>query len=228
MIAVGARRISPLQSAAPVAVSAAPTFASHWLLPRLPAFQARHPEIELRLDTSFRQVVFPLEEVDLAVRMGAGPWPGTEATLLFRESLVPLASPAVAAALRTTRGKVAWQRAVLLHLTTVAHDWESWLRARGLTVEPRGRLHFDTVRLAMEAAIAGSGVALGRLPLCRRELQQGLLVPLDPTPLPIDTGYWLTLPGGSEPRREVRAFVQWLRQEAARFEDEQDSSEASP
>ncbi len=224
MIAVGAGRISPLQSAAPVAVSAAPTFASHWLLPRLPRFQARHPEIALCIDTSFRQVLFPLEEVDLAIRMGAGPWPGTEATLLFRESLVPLASPAYAESIRSVDGGIDWPRAVLLALTTVDHDWDSWLRRRGLAVQPRARLAFDTARLALDAAANGSGLVLGRLPLCGAEIAGGRLLALDPAPLAIETGYWLTLPGGGEPRREVKAFRQWLLAENDDDSDEADSS----
>ncbi len=215
MIATGARRISPLEGGSPVAVSATPSFASHWLLPRLPRFQARHPDIALRIDTSFRQVLFPLDEVDLAIRMGAAPWPGTAATLLFQERLVPLASPAYGDSLRAADGSLDWSRAVLLHLTTVEHDWASWLQSRTLQILPRGNLYFDTLRLGLEAATLGSGIVLGRLPLCRREVAAGLLRPLDATPLEIDTGHWLTLPGGVEPRREVTAFSRWLLAENA-------------
>ena len=79
MIAVGATRVSARFDRKRIAVSVAPSFASSWLVPRLARFRSRHPDVSLTLDTSHRQTLFPLDGVDIAIRRGRGPWPGTAA-----------------------------------------------------------------------------------------------------------------------------------------------------
>ena len=219
MIAIGARRISPLQEARRVSMSVAPTFASRWLMPRLPGFQAKHPEVTLRIDTSYTQVLFPHEDVDLAVRMAAAPPPNVRSVLLFRETLRPVASPAYLQSITAPDGSVRWEKATLIHLGTVSLDWEHWLDQQQLEVQPLGHVVLDTMRLTMEAAVAGLGVALAREPLCTPEIEQGKVMPLDFAPLPIESGYWLTFPAGEEPRRDVMAFLRWLCAEAGRSDE---------
>jgi LysR family transcriptional regulator, glycine cleavage system transcriptional activator len=219
MIAIGARRISPLQEARRVSMSVAPTFASRWLMPRLPGFQAKHPEVTLRIDTSYTQVLFPHEDVDLAVRMAAAPPPNVRSVLLFRETLLPVATPAYLQSIAAPDGGVGWEKATLIHLGTVSLDWEHWLDQQRLEVQPLGHVVLDTMRLTMEAAVAGLGVALAREPLCSPEIEQGKVVPLGFAPLPIESGYWLTFPAGEEPRRDVMAFLRWLCAEAGRSDE---------
>lgn len=209
VIAVGARRVSPLKDDRRVSISAPPTFASEWLVPRLAAFQAKHPQVKLLIDTSQRQVVFPLDDVDLAIRMGEGHWAGTHSTLLFRETLLPVASPAYRREI-TREGEVNWAEANLIHLRTASRDWEEWSARQGITIEPRGQLHVDMIKLAMDAAAAGLGVALAREPLCRSDIDSCRVETLGFDPLPIETGYWATIPSGREPRRDVKAFLSWL------------------
>lgn len=256
MIATGAHRVSPLLGARRIRVSVAPTFARRWLVPRLGRFRGRHPEIDLHIDTSHRQAVFPLDGVDLAIRMGPAPWPSARSELLFREALQPVAHPDLAARLPQRDGRIDWARAPLIHVASVENDWAAWVAAAasatGETLPPPGRgLHVDTVDLALEAAAQGLGVALARLPLCAGALSapassspaspsSGLssptssspapatpapsspaspvLSPLaDCPPVPVRTGYWALLPSGYEPRREIAAFLRWLKGESAAF-----------
>ena len=219
MIVIGARRISPLEDARRVSMSVAPTFASRWLIPRLKDFQARHPEVALYIDTSHAQVLFPHENIDLAVRMAAAPPPNVRSVLLFRETLRPVASPEYLQSIGTTDGNVQWEGATLIHLGTVSLDWEHWLERQRLEISPVGRVVLDTMRATMEAAVAGLGVALAREPLCTPEIEQGKVVPLGFAPLPIESGYWLTFPAGREPRRDVMAFLRWLCAQAGRADE---------
>lgn len=219
MIAIGARRISPLQEARRVSMSVAPTFASRWLMPRLPGFQAEHPEVTLRIDTSYTQVLFPHEDVDLAVRMAAAPPPNVRSVLLFSETLLPVAKPEYLQSISAADGSLQWEKATLIHLGTVSLDWEHWLDQQQLEVQPLGHVVLDTMRLTMEAAVAGLGVTLAREPLCTPEIEQGAVVPLGFAPLPIESGYWLTFPAGEEPRRDVLAFLRWLCAEAGRSDE---------
>lgn len=241
MIATGAHRVSPLLGARRIRVSVAPTFARRWLVPRLGRFRGRHPEIDLHVDTSHRQAVFPLDGVDLAIRMGPAPWPSARSELLFREALQPVAHPDLAARLPQREGRIDWARAPLIHVATVEHDWAAWfaggVSAATDTPPPAGRgLHVDTVDLALEAAAQGLGIALARLPLCAGALSSPALpssapaapAPSSPAspvlsplagcpPVPVRTGYWALLPSGHEPRREIAAFLRWLKGEAAPF-----------
>lgn len=241
MIATGAHRVSPLLGARRIRISVAPTFARRWLVPRLGRFRGRHPEIDLHVDTSHRQAVFPLDGVDLAIRMGPAPWPSARSELLFREALQPAAHPDLAARLPQREGRIDWARAPLIHVATVENDWVAWFeaiaQATGETPPPPGRgLHVDTVDLALEAAAQGLGVALARLPLCadavaiapRPSPAPAVSAPSSPAspvlsplagcpPVPVRTGYWALLPSGHEPRREIAAFLRWLKGEATPF-----------
>src|SRR5258708_19927704 len=79
-----------------IRLSTVSTFASHWLIPRLPQFQARHPGLEVAIFTTTRAVDFKKESIDCAIRHGRGTWKGLASTLLFKETLMPIAAPAVA------------------------------------------------------------------------------------------------------------------------------------
>ncbi|MCA0399637.1 MAG: LysR family transcriptional regulator [Proteobacteria bacterium] len=210
MIGVGTERVASGPHRKRVSVSVAPTFAMEWLVPRLARFNALHPDIAVLIDTSHRQALFPLDGVDLAIRMGKGPWPNTNSQLLMRESLVPVASPAYLAGLGGASG-LDWAKAKFIHVSSVENDWSSWFSGVGLEApDGASHLHFDTVHLALDAAAEGLGIAIGRLPLLDKHLHSGRLVRASDRVLPIETGYWLAAPPGDETRREIRAFQRWV------------------
>lgn len=215
MIGVGTERITSGPDRRRVAVSVAPTFAAEWLVPRLARFTARYPEISVSIDTSHRQALFPLDGVDLAIRMGKGPWPGTTSHLLLREVLYPVGAPDYVKSLGLPDGSLDWTKATLLHVSSVEHDWPTWLAGACMECsQPRGHLYFDTVHLAVSAAAQGLGLAIGRDPLVSATLATGRLVKAVPCAVDIETGYWLASPAGEETRREIRAFQRWVLAEA--------------
>jgi LysR family glycine cleavage system transcriptional activator len=196
-----------------LSISAAPTFGLRWLVPRLRRFKARHPGIAITLDTALRQVEFPRDGIDLAIRMGTGPWPDLDAVHLVTESLVPVCAPSLAASIRDA-GDLAG--ATLLHVTQVSQEWEYWAHARGITgLDTASGLRFDTVQYALNAAAEGLGIALGRRPLTDPDLASGTLVEVLGPAVPASSSYWLVCAPESLARPDVRAFRDWIRAELA-------------
>ncbi len=196
-----------------LSISAAPTFGLRWLMPRLRRFKAAHPGIAITLDTTHRPVEFPRDGIDLAIRMGTGPWPGLEVLHLMTESLVPVCAPALAASIT---GPQDLARLPLLHVTPVSQEWAHWAAARGVTGLDFGNgLRFDTIQYALNAAIQGLGVALGRHPVVDFDLDSGALVSVLGPAVPSSTSYWLVCAPQSLERPDVRAFRDWIRRELA-------------
>ncbi|WP_259162160.1 LysR family transcriptional regulator AmpR [Xanthomonas sp. 4461] len=163
------------------------TFATGWLLPRLPAFHAAHPDIELRLSTHNNRVDLAGEGLDLAIRFGDGDWQGQIAHALMEAPFAPVCAPSMARGLRTPA-----DLAQLPLLRSYRLDeWPQWFRAAGVAeVAARGTM-FDSSLTLASAAAAGAGVALLPLPMFRQDLDAGRLV--CPFPIQIDAGrYWLT------------------------------------
>jgi DNA-binding transcriptional LysR family regulator len=205
----------------PVVLGASVGVASLWLLPRLARFQAAHPGIELRLSASDRIVDLRHDDIDLAIRYvrDAPAGAGVAPRRLFGETVVVVAHPAIAAG--ALAGRRALARQTLLefdaprgHLRPAWLQWSSWLERRGWAgAKPRGVLRFSQYDQVIHAALAGQGVALGRLPLLQPLLDEGRLALVDPTRNETDHGYWL-LQADAAPRRAVRLAADWIVAEA--------------
>lgn len=214
MIAVGTQRLPSLRSDRSIAISCAPTFAARWLLPGLKRFRDRCPGIGISVDTVRRQIGFPGDGVDLAIRIGAGPWPGLWSTWLLGERLVPLCTTDYLATRRLQDGSLDLARSTLIHVSTASEDWSSWAAGAGAEeVDLAGGLRFDTIQLAFDAAVAGLGVVVGRLPLADREIDAGLLVPASDRIVDSATGYWLLGTEAAADRPDLRQFRDWLEEE---------------
>jgi DNA-binding transcriptional LysR family regulator len=219
MIALGAQRLPGRRAERRVVLSVAPSFAQLFLVPRLPRFRALHPGIRVSIDTSHRQALFPMEGVDLSIRMGRGAWPGVKSDLLFRERLVPVAAPAYLVSL-TRNGALDWAKATYLRVSSIENDWNAWIEGAAAKIEIVDDLHFDTTMLASEAASAGNGIAMGRIPLVVPDLKAGRLVKAHEKIVDIETGYWLVGPTGQETRPAIQSFRKWLLEEAKRHRTE--------
>ncbi|HYG89717.1 MAG TPA: transcriptional regulator GcvA [Azospirillum sp.] len=197
-----------------LSISVAPTFALRWLIPRLPAFNERHPGISVSLDTAHRQLDFPRDGVDLGIRLGRGPWPALAAVKLLEEVLVPVCAPDLAARIRTVEDL---RGVPLLHVASVSEDWPAWLEATGNTgvVDVAQGLRFDALHLATDAAMQGLGVAVGRRPTVDPQIAAGTLVPVLGPPVPAHAAWWLVGARESAHRPDVAAFRAWLRAEMA-------------
>lgn len=199
-----------------VRVSTTASFAALWLLPRLSGFRAQHPGIEVWVSESKTPVELGEGGVDLALRIGRGPWPGVRAEALFEDHLVPLCAPALAGRLRSPRDL---SRHTLLHDEDPHAGWPVWLEAAGLGSPPwasRGPRLNDSA-LLVQAAADGQGIALARWKLAAALIESGRLVqPFGPA-VPMGLAYWLVLPARGTPiGRATRAFAAWIRSEARR------------
>ncbi len=200
----------------PLRVTVLPSFATCWLLPRLEAFQAQHPDIELKMTVSARRWDGVDDRFDVGIRSGLGRWPHLSAELIARESLSPVCAPSVAAGPPALRGPADLRRAKLLH-DTPSDGWRIWCEhARVTDLDLRKGLAFDDASLALQAAIQGQGVALGRLTLAERDLREGRLVQPFEVTVPNDYSYWLVYPPAKAERSDVAAFRAWLLAQAPR------------
>lgn len=205
----------------PVVLGASIGVASLWLLPRLARFQAAHPGIELRLSASDRIVDLRHDDIDLAIRYvrHASAGAGVAPRRLFGETVVAVAHPSLAEGALATRRALAGQTLLEFdaprgHPRPAWLQWSSWLEARGWAgAKPRGVLRFSQYDQVIHAALAGQGVALGRLPLLQPLLDEGRLVVVHPARIETDHGYWL-LQTDATPRRAVRLVADWIAAEA--------------
>src|SRR5262249_14417261 len=175
-------RLLYADSATVLNVSCLPSLAAKWLVPRLAAFQEGHPDIEVRIATATRLVDFRREEVDLAIRYGSGRWPGLRADWLMAEDVFPVCSPALIAGDRPLRRPADIAHHTLLHVNLYRDEWLLWLTAAGLptSLAMRPGLTFDLGLMALQAAIDGLGVALGRTPFVAADIAAGrLAAPFD-------------------------------------------------
>lgn len=225
LIAIGTQRLPNHRANRPVALSCAPTFASRWLLPRLAQFRAHWPNVNVSVDTSHRQVGFPVDGFDFAVRMSRSPVAGAAWTRLFGERLVPVCSPAYLENLRDAHGHLDLRRATLIHVNAASEDWQAWLDATGADdIETADGLRVDTIQLAFEAASMGLGVALGRRPLVDSDLASGMLVEARPQTITSDTAYWLVSAENAERRPELLDFRRWLVSEAEQIDAQSEAA----
>jgi LysR family transcriptional regulator of beta-lactamase len=182
------------------------TFAAGWLLPRLPAFAARHPEVDLRLLTNNNRVDLAGEGLDLAIRFGDGAWHGVEAVMLMEAPLTPLCAPAIA---RRLHSPADLAREPLLR-SYRQDEWPRWFAAAGAAAPRIRGPVFDSSPTMAAAAAAGAGVALLPSAMFGRELAAETLVrPFEPI---LRAGsYWLTRLHSRRDTAAMRAFIAWLR-----------------
>lgn len=200
-----------------VTVSASIGFAALWLVPKLSGFQERQPEIGVRVSADNRLVDLEAEEVDVAVRYCAPENAPSGSLKLFDEALLPVASPALTAALPAGPKLSA---ANLPALTLLAFEdgsdfpwlrWDSWLAPLARSpAQAKGLLQFNHYDQCIAAAVAGQGIALGRAPLIRDQLADGRLLALAPAQWPPGGRAYYLLRSSRSQRPEVEAFVDWL------------------
>ncbi len=222
MILLGAQRLPERRLERQIMLSTTPTFAQRFLIPKLARFRKLYPGIRLSIDSSHRQKHFPLDGVDLSIRTGRGVWrSGGRSELLFNERLLPVASREYLASLKRN-GEIDWSSATLLKLSSVEQDWTAWAKSSTIDLNSADEMYFDTMQLSCEAAVAGLGIAIGRLPLIQPELSSNRLVPVIEPAVRIESGYWLVSAEGQEPRTAVNTFRTWLMDETLGFRNASD------
>ena len=205
-------------------VSAEPSFATAWLVPRLSRFRQEHADIDVLIDSSLRIVDLWNGEADVAIRFGAAPDRRLITRRLFDERICALCSPSLVSGPPHLQKLDDLRHATLLHWDTSDltwavstrdwMDWQSWLARAGMAdLSLEQQMVFGDYALALQAAIAGHGVVLGSQPILRDIMAAGLLV--DPFGVMLDTsiGYDLVMTPEAHDRPQVQYFADWIASE---------------
>ena len=193
-----------------VLISVTPTFAAKWLIPNLPDFAATHPNIDLRIMATEKLSSFHSDGIDLAVRQGSPPFGASlDVTLLFKQTLIAVASPKFAA-----KGGDPIDLDALAKLPKIhdAHDlWPGYLTYLGVTDKaPRG-LRLSQTSLAVDAAIAAQGVALVSRFLVDQDLKAGRLAEVGEIWEPDGNDFYLLMPRAAKSNKAVMDVVTWVK-----------------
>jgi len=213
----GGRALQPDQPDNALTVSLSPPFAAKWLVPRLGAFLATHPDLDLRISASMQHVTFTDDGIDMAIRHGNGDWPNLHVTRLWTEEIFPVCSPALLANGPPLRNISDLSKHVLIHDRSRA-DWGTWLDFLGADTSgidlDRGP-GFNETSLVIDAAVAAQGVALSRSALAAGDLAAGRLVQPLKEAQPAPFAYWIVCPEADADRPNIVRFREWLLAEAA-------------
>ena len=201
----------------PLKVTALPSFAGKWLLPRLHRFRERYPEIDVLVSAKDSLVDFATADVDMGIRYGGGVYDGLACHFLMPDSYAPMCSP------KLLEGPRPLHRPADLKHHTLLHDdvdptfgWQGWLgQARVSDIDPKRGPGYSDSSMVIAAAIAGQGVALGRLSLAVDDVRAGrLVIPFGPV-LTSKFSNYVVVPKARETWPKVKAFSAWLLEEAA-------------
>ena len=204
-------------------LTAAPSFAAKWLVPRLKGFEEAYPHVDVWLSADLDIVDFASGEIDIAIRYGAGRYPGLEVSRLISETVIPVASPSLIDG-HPLNGPADLAQHTLLHdgspdADDSCPDWSMWLAARGVKgIDGTRGPRFNQSSLVIEAAVGGRGVALAKRTLAQDDLDAGRLVIPLPDSTVVDFAYYVVHPKAKGRLPQVKAFVSWIIAEAAAHE----------
>ncbi|MGZ8369645.1 MAG: LysR substrate-binding domain-containing protein [Caulobacteraceae bacterium] len=196
-----------------VRITTLPSLASRWLVPKLVRFQELYGSIAVNIDTNLQLEDISKSNADLAIRFGGGKWPDLHAELLMPTSYYPVCSP------KFLRDRGITQASDLLNVPLI-HDetkqwWIDWFVAAGINLDViNSGIIIDDYNLAIQFALDGYGVMLGRDPLLNRELETGSLVRMFEIEAPSRFSYYFAWNAARVPKQETMTLVNWLRSEA--------------
>lgn len=212
LAAIGAatRKLNAPRGRHRVAITLPPSLAINWLIPRVAAFEAANADIDLELVATTRLIDLRREQVDLAIRHGAGPWDDVTSEFLLEEIAMPVMRPGLVDVENATPAEIlASQRLIVGN--AFPDEWNEWARARGETLpDLSGALHFETTDQVLAAAERGLGLAIGRSPVVDDHLQTGRLVAPFGDSYDSGTGYYLCQPRDMTPTAAIRRVTAWL------------------
>jgi len=220
-----AERLSEIResgAASTLTISAAPSIAYRWIVPRLHGFAARYPGVDVRLNHSSQVTDFTREDIDVAVRFGRGGWREVEEIRLLEGGAVPLASPALLERHGLAECPLPLSAEQIASLP-IQHEaavdshtlWREWFARSGMgDVDVERGVTYDDSGALLSVAVAGHGVVLGRIALAREELANGLLVQVSDIPISDDFGYYLVYDGARRDDPLIAGFREWIIVEA--------------
>jgi len=209
-------RLKQFRGQITISLTVPPAFADKWLLPRVERFAIDHPLYDLRIDTSGRLVDFAAERMDVGIRYGGGRWPGLKSTFLLRDRFFPVCSPALLEGTHPLQGPEDLKHHTLIHDRSMAFEsafptWRTWLQAAGFPdINCERGLQINDSAAAYQAAINGSGVALGRTTLVALDLAAGRLVRPFGDAVDCELAYYLIHRPRADGDPGIAAFKNWI------------------
>lgn len=191
-------------------VSLSPSFAIQWLVPRLAKFSELHPEVDVRIKAVDMDEGSLSDDVDVAIYYGRGKWPGLRANKLRAESLLPVCSPRMLTGPKPLKTPADLAQHTLLHDMS-RRDWKAWAKVANIELPNvnQGPI-FSHSSLVLQAAIHGSGIALGYSVLARPEIEAGRLICPFEEVLPSKNAYYLVCQEGQADLGKITAFRDWM------------------
>jgi LysR family transcriptional regulator, glycine cleavage system transcriptional activator len=203
------------RSAGVLTVSTSDGFAGRWLVPRLHRFHRANRDIDVRLSTSGVLADFVRDGIDIAIRYGTGGYDGVVSEFLADEEVSPVCSPELLGGEHPLRSPDDLRYHTLIH-DNFRIDWATWLQSAGLTdINPDSGVRFDSATYAVEAAVHGEGVLLGRSALVSADLASGRLVRPFELALQSRAKYYVVYLASALRQKKVKAFRDWLFTEMA-------------
>jgi len=195
-------------------LAAVPTFATRWLIPRLPEFKAQHSDITVHIETRTRPFMFADTPFDAALFAGTPEqvtnWAGTRAIKLLDEVVLPVCAPGLLQGAPSLSPE-AMADLPLLQQSTRPLAWRQWFEAQGVAApQALSGARFELFSMTAAAAVHGLGVALVPKLLVDAELARGDLVVACDQPLPSNRAYYLVRPERDDNAPATQIFLDWL------------------
>lgn len=198
------------------------TLTARWLIPRLPHFKARFPQIEVNIINSNSPLDFGSEQCDMAIVYGNGCWPASESTLLFEDVIQPVCAPGFLASQNGQQGLAERLQGKRLLISKYRKDdWVTWLghhQARQV-FDSAEKMTFSSSILTWQAAMDGLGVAIGQKHIVDVDVQSGRLMYPFSKPLKTGKGHYMVTPSLQRYSAKIRHFKEWLLQEARKDQE---------
>lgn len=204
------------QTDKPLTISAAPSFAARWLVPRLLGFSKKHPDIDVRIDTSSALSDLVHSDIDVGIRFGSGQYPGLHTDFLSCQEVFPVCAPKLIRQGAPLKQPEDLRHYQLLHYdyaqpVTSWPDWHMWMAAAGVdNVDTQRGLRFLEVNLLIDATIQGQGVALAGSISVESALETGELIRPFEMSIPLDFAYYFVAHESKIDQPAIAAFRQWL------------------
>ena len=209
-ISDAARRYGKQASTKVIRVNAPATLAMRWLIPQLPSFRGRHPQVEVRISTAFSNDPVLRGSFDVGIRRSADDRAQFEVLPLLAEQTTVIASPAYLKQ-RKVRKPADLAQAVWLSTESRPGDWENWLASAGCAeLRPAQTLRFDHFFVTLQAVVDGMGLGIGPFPTLDSDLESGRIVTPFPKLISRGSEYFALVPRDSDKPKFLRDFLEWL------------------
>ncbi|MCH4539045.1 MULTISPECIES: LysR family transcriptional regulator [Brucella/Ochrobactrum group] len=186
-----------------------PTFGTRWLIPRIPRFVTKYPDIILNFATRIGQFDFDREGLDAAIHIGKPDWPNADSVFLMDETVAPVCSPAFLQR-NPVQAPTDLLPLPLFNMASRPGAWDHWFKSLDIAAPVSPGMRFEQFSNVSQACIAGLGVALMPLFLIRAEIESGQLVVACPHTVKSPSSYYFVTPKARSSTPAVSAFRDWL------------------